>query len=346
MASDMTRRRNRPLGIDEAELGESLRRCRSAVARLLDVDADEVALAPNTSFGVNLGAALAATRSPGTIVVSEGEFPANVYPWMNLRPRGFDVEIVPADPLGRPEPERLVERLQGDDVRVLALSAVQFASGYRADLEAFGRICRERDILFVVDAIQALGAVPLRPREAGVDILASGAQKWLCSPWGSGFAWIAERHLEAFDPPMVSWLSVESALDFSDVLPYRWGFVDDARKFELATLGVQDHLGCALALELFLEVGVGRIREHLLGLQEPLLAWIEGRDDVTLVTPADPARRAGIVAFRTADVERTAARLRKGGVVLSVREGSIRLSPHFYNTADEMERVLEILRRE
>lgn len=342
-ASDLTRRRNRPLGVREEELGAALRRCRTAVGRLLAVEADEVTLAPNTSYGVNLGAALAASGATGTVVLPEGEFPANVYPWLALRDRGFEVDVVPADALGRPDPERLLERIEEDDVRVLALSAVQFASGYRADLEAFGRVCRERDVLFVVDAIQALGAVTLHPAELGIDVLASGAQKWLCSPWGSGFVWVDPRHRDAFDPPMVSWLSMDAALDFRDVLGYRWEFVEDGRKFELATLGVQDYLGFAHSLELFLEIGVERIREHLLRVQAPLLDWIGGRDDVRLVTPADPAHRAGVVAFTPPEIEYVAGALRERGVTLAVREGAIRLSPHFYNTVREMEEVVGML---
>lgn len=344
-ASDLTRRRNRPGGFREEELGEALRRCRTALGLLLAVDPGSVTLAPNTSYGVNLGAELAATREPGTIVLSEGEFPANVYPWRALRDRGFSVEVVPADERGRPDPDRLLERLEGADVRAFALSTVQFATGYMADLEMFGRVCRERDVLFVVDAIQALGTVPVRPSEAGIDLLASGGQKWLCSPWGSGLVWIDPRHRAAFDPPMVSWLSMEGALDFTGGLGYEGEYLDDGRKFELATLGVQDYLALAHSVELFLEVGVERIRSHIFQVQRPLLDWIEGRDDVRLVTPADPARRAGIVSFSPPDPHGVAASLTERGVSLAVREGAIRLSPHFYNTVDEMEETVEMLDR-
>jgi selenocysteine lyase/cysteine desulfurase len=344
-ASDMTLRRNRPGGLREEELGESLRRCRTAVARLLDVDPSEVTLAPNTSYGVNLGAALAAAGPPGTVVLPEGEFPANVYPWFALRRRGFEVEVVPADEAGLPDPVRLRDRLCRDDVRVLALSAVQFASGYRADLAAFGGLCRERGILFVVDAIQALGAVPLHPAEVGIDVLASGGQKWLCSPWGSGLVWVDRRHHDVFDPPMVSWLSMEAALDFTDVLGYEWGFLDDGRKFELASLAVQDQLGLAHSAELFLEVGIDAIRRHILRVHEPLLEWVGDRREATLVTPADPAHRGGIVSFRVPRVEAVADELRRRGVSLAVREGGIRLSPHLYNTVEEMKAVVEMLDR-
>lgn len=341
--ADMSLRRTRVHGIQEKELGAALRRCRRAVASLLSVDPEEISLAPNTSFGVNLAAALAATGPPGTILLSEGEFSANVYPWMPLEARGFRVEIVPGDDLGRPREDAMLARLARGDVRVLALSAVQFSTGWLADLEAFGTACRQEGILYCVDAIQALGAVPLAPRTLGIDVLASGGQKWLCGPWGSGFVWMDSRHRGGVDPPMVSWLAMEASRDFGSLLDYRWDFLDDGRKFELATLGVQDQLALAHSVELFLEMGVGAVRDHIARVQEPVLAWIAARDDVVAVTPMDACRRAGIVAFRPPRIDAVEAALREAGVICSVREGAVRLSPHFYNTVEEMERVVAVL---
>ena len=342
-ASDLTLRRSRVGGWSDEELGAVLRRARSAAAALVSAPPSEITLTPNTTFGVNLAAALAAAGPPGTVLLSHGEFPANVYPWMALRERGFTVEIVPTQEHGWPDEARLLERLGEGDVRVLALSAVQFSSGYLADLRTFGEACREHDVLFAVDAIQALGVVPIAPEALGVDVLAAGGQKWLCAPWGSGFAWMAPRHRERFAPPMTGWLSMEACQDFGSFLDYRWDFLDDGRKFELATHGVQDHLALAVSLEMFVEMGVERVREHVRSVQAPLLAWIESRDDVRLLTPGRDERRAGIVSFRPGAVEPMAAALKEAGVVGAVREGAIRLSPHFYNTPEQMERVVDVL---
>lgn len=227
----------------------------------------------------------------------------------------------------------------------MALSAVQFASGHRADLRAFGEVCRRRGILFCVDAIQALGAVPLHPRDAFVDVLASGGQKWLCAPWGSGFAYVRRELLEGFDPPMVSWLAVEGATRFDDMLHYRMKFLPSARRFELATLGIQDYLGLARSVEIFLEMGVAAVERHLRSVQEPLVEWIRSRDDVTAVTPLDPAKRAGILSFSLEDNGPAVAALEGAGVTFAVRERAIRFSPHFYNTSSEMEEVVALLER-
>ena len=343
--TDLNTRRNRPRGFDDAEFGTILRRARAAVASLVGANSNEIILSPNTSFGVNLSAACIAQGAPGTIVVSAGEFPANVFPWLALESRGFRVQVVPARADSSPDEAALLSALDGDRVRALALSHVQFATGYRADLDAFGGACRQRGILFAVDAIQGLGAAPLDVRAAHIDLLSCGGQKWLCSPWGSGFTFVDERLLGRFEPPMVSWLGMENAGDFSSLDGYRWRLVDDGRRFELATLGLQDYLGLALSVELLLEIGVARIHEHLMAVHAPLLEWADSRADVTLVTPRDPARRAGIVALRTRSVTAAAAGLERGGVICAVREGMLRLAPHFYNTVDEMRTAVEILER-
>lgn len=344
-AADLTLRRNLTRGFEEEELGRIQRRCRSALATLLAVSPDEIALAPNTSYGVNLAAALVAAGPPGTILVAQGEFPANVFPWKALEPRGFNVEVVPADEWGRPREGEILQRLEAPDVRALALSAVQFASGHRADLNAFGKACRQRGVLFCVDAIQALGAVSLHPRESFVDVLASGGQKWLCAPWGSGFAYVRNELLERFDPPMVSWLAVEGATRFDDMLHYRMDFLPSARRFELATLGIQDYLGLARSVEIFLEMGLDSVERHIRDVQEPLVSWIQSRPDVTPITPMDPEHRAGIVSFSLADNGPAVTALQEAGVVFAVRERAIRLAPHFYNTRSQMDEVVGLLER-
>lgn len=342
-SASLTIRRNRARGFGEEELGPLQRRCRDAPARLIGVSASEIVLSPNTSFGVNLAAALVSAGPPGTILVSEGEFPANVLPWMSLERKGFRVELVPRCAQGWPDEEELIRRLAREDVRALAVSAVQYVSGYRSDLSRMGAACRDRDVLFCVDAIQALGAVPIDARSCGIDVLACGGQKWLCAPWGSGFTYVRQELQDRFDPPMVGWLSVHGATRFEEGLGYDMDWVGDSRKFELATLALQDHLGMARSIEIFLEIGVDTIAEHIGGVHEPLLEWIERRPDARAVTPQDAARKAGILTFAVGDVDGAAAALRDGGVIFAVREGSIRLAPHFYNTAAEMAEVVRLL---
>lgn len=342
LVTSLTRRRGVPLGIPESEPGAALARARRAAATLIDVDPADITLAPNTSYGINMAAALVGAGPPGRIVVSAGEFPANVLPWLGLEARGFEVEVV-ATRDGLPDEAALFEATSRPGTRALSLSAVQFATGYRADLGAFGRLCRDRGVLFVVDAIQALGAVPLAPREVGVDLLATGGQKWLCSPWGSGFAWVAPQHREALRPPVVSWLAVEGGGAFSAENGYRLDYLGDGRRFEPATLGVQDYLGLARSLELMQELGMETIRAHLLDLHDPVIEWAAKRSDVRVVTPRDPDRRAGILSLGLPDAEGALQALERAGVRAAVREGLLRLSPHVYVTRSDMEGVARVL---
>lgn len=341
--ADFVRRRGRMDAIPDAEFGEVLDRARGAAARLLRVDAGEIALAPNTSFGINLAVALAAGGAPGRIVVSEGEFPANVLPWLTLEDRGFELDVVPAGPDGLPDAAGLEAAVRRPGAAALSLSAVQFATGYAADLDRMGAACRDAGVLFVVDGIQGAGVVPLHPREVGAHVVAVGAQKWLCGPWGSGFAWVAGEVHDRLPPPMVSWLAVEGGTDFSASDGYRLDWLDDARRYELATLGIQDHLGMAAAVELLLELGIGAIRDRIHGLHAPLLAWAGSRSDVRVITPVEADRRGGILALRVPDPEGVLAALQAAGVQAAVREGLLRLAPHWWVRDDEIGRVVEVM---
>jgi len=339
----LTLRRNRTHGFEEQELGAAQRRCRSALAELIGASVNEIALVPNTTFGMSLAAALAASGPPGDIVVSAGEFPANVLPWKWLERLGFRVVVIPCGPDALPDESALVAAVARQGVRALSVSMVQFASGHRADLASLGGACKAHDVLFCVDAIQGLGAVPFRVHDVHADIVAAGGQKWLCAPWGSGFAWIREGLLDRFDPPVASWLALRGSPAILDTQEYRQEWRGNARKFEPATLGVQDYLGLAGSVEILLEMGVESIREHILGVQEPLIEWAAPRSGVRMWTPSEPERRAGIISFFVEHTDEVAALLRRDRVVFSVRGSAIRFAPHFYNTVEEIERVVDIL---
>ena len=342
-SAELTLRRNRTHGFEERELGAAQRRCRSALAELIGASTNEIALVPNTTFGMSLAAALAGSGPPGDVVVSAGEFPANVLPWKSLERLGFRIVVVPCGSDAWPDESALLAAVARQGVRALSVSMVQFASGYRADLARLGAACKAHDVLFCVDAIQGLGAAPFRVHDVHADIVAAGGQKWLCAPLGSGFAWIREELLGRFEPPIASWLALQGSPEVLDTREYRQEWRRNARKLEPATLGVQDYLGLARSVEILLEMGVESIRDHIFRVQEPLIEWALARSDVRLWTPSEPAKRAGIISFFPGDTSAVAAALRRERVVFSVRDGAIRFAPHFYNTVEEMEQVVEIL---
>lgn len=339
-------RRSRIHEMRGADFEPSLARARAAAARLVNATPGEIALMPNTSHGLNLAAQSLPLEPGQRIVVSDLEFPANVYPWVQIAREGrARVDVVRGDALGRPDPDRLMEELDRGDVGIFALSAVQFATGWLADLAAFGRFCRERGIWFVVDAIQALGSIPVDVRAAEIDILATGAHKWLCAPFGTGFAYLRRELVERMEPRTVGWTAMEASADFADCCAYRWELVDDARRFEVATQPFQDFAAFAESVELLLEVGPENIRDHVLALLDPLAAWLADREGATVVSDPGPARRSGIFAFRFGDTEKAYAALHRAGIQCVLREGSIRVSPHLYNTADDVAAVIDVLER-
>ena len=251
-------------------------------------------------------------------------------------------ETAPVTPLGFPDEDYLVERLADPQVRVLAVSLVQFSNGFRADLDRLGAACRANVVYLVVDAIQALGALPFDVRAQPVDIVACGGQKWLLGPWGSGFCYVRRELIAELVPPMSGWLSYQGMDDFSNLLSYDDRLVEDARRFEIASPATQDQLGLATSIGLLLELGVDAIAAYLRTLGEPLLAWAERRG-VRITSPTDPLHRSQIVCLAPPDAREANRRLRQAGIVVSVREGAIRLAPHCYNTIEEMEKVVEVL---
>lgn len=339
---DLAERRNRGGGVPDEEPDEHLERGRRAAAELIGVDPTEISLVPNTTYGVHLGVGLVAAGPPGVIVVSDGEFPANVLPWMALEARGFEVRIVPLVD-GLPDEVALRKAALESGVRALAVSAVQFNTGHRVDLEALGRACASGGTLFVVDAIQALGTLPLDPQALGIDLLATGAQKWLLSPWGSGFAWVPDRHRDRIPPPVVSWLAVEGGTAFSASAGYALDYLSDGRRFEPATLGAQDYLGMAQSIEGLCEVGIDAIRSHLLHLNGVVRSWARGRAGVQVVGAESDDTRGGILSLLLPDPDAVCLALEGRGIRVAVRDGMLRISPHVHVTEEEMEETVRQL---
>ncbi len=335
-------RRTAPHLLPERELTALQAAARAAAAALVGAAPDEIALVPNTSVGLNV-AARALPLEPGeTVLVSDREFPANVYPWLALKDRGVAAEICPVTAEGWPDEARLLERLRDPAVRVLAVSQVQFSSGYRADLDRLSAACRANGTFLVVDAIQGLGHCPLDVRDTPVDVLATGGQKWLLSPWGSGFVYVRRDLIERMTPAHVGWMSFEGTDDFTSLLDYADTLRADARRFEVGTVATQDVMAMTVSLGLLAELGVEAIETYTRALADPLLAWADRRC-VRVASPRDGHHRCGIVCLAPDDAREAHRRLKAAGVVCAFREGAIRLSPHAYNTMDEMEKVVEVL---
>jgi len=336
-----TRDRTNPFRLPDDRLQGILADARFRAARLINAEVGEIALATNTSFGLNLAARML-PFAPGSIVlVSDDEFPANVFPWRQLGDRGVEMELVPVTAQGWPDEARMLERMQDPRVRALAISHVQFHNGYAADLDTLGRAARASNTWIVADSIQGLGHLPFDVKKTPVDILACGGQKWLLSPWGSGFMYVRRELVPELVSPLAGWSAFQGTDNYLTLCDYSGGLKADARRFELITLPFQDMLGMSQALDLIHELGVEAIAAHIESIGRPVIEWAERRG-VRLVSPLG-ARGSGMVCLAAADVPGGLAALHAAGVAVSEREGALRIAPHCYNTIEELSRVAELL---
>jgi cysteine desulfurase / selenocysteine lyase len=322
---------------------EVFKKTRELVAKLIGAKVGEIACMGNTSYGINVASLGLPLKSGDVVLTYEGEYPADVYPWMSLAKKGVKLELIPKRD-GLQDEARLLEELKRPEVRVVTMSWVSFSTGYRADLATIGRECRKRGIYFVVDAIQGVGAMTLDVSTLEIDVLACGAQKWLLGPWGSGFVYVREGLVKEIEPAVVGWLAMKSSEDFTRMVDYDFKFYDDARRFQINTLPAPDFAGLNASLEMFLALGPASVERHIEGIVSEAVRWAGAHGDkVRLVTPADPAKRAGVLAIAPRDPKAASKALSEAKIFHSLREGAIRLSPHCFNTSAEMQRALDVL---
>jgi len=337
-------RRAEPFRLRAEDFFPVLQRARERAAALIGAPSESIALVTNTSHGVNIAARTLPFGRGDVVLSTAGEFPANVYPWMSAtRARGAEFRMLPL--AGHHPDEAALMRAIDTDSRVkgVALSWVSYWSGHRFDLAAIGAACRKRGIWFFVDAIQGVGAVELDVIAAQVDVFSCGAQKWLLSPWGTGFAYVRPELVRALEPAEVGWMAQPATADFRALLDYDPTWHDDARRFEVVTLDFVNFAAMAESIGLFLELGVRDVAAHVRALADRAVAFVAAHAALELVTPTEPSRRAGVIAIRPRDVEGASQRLKDGRVFHAVREGCVRLAPHLYNTHAEMDRALDVI---
>lgn len=311
---------------------EGLRR---ASARLIGANAQEIAIVKNTSEGIAT-VALGIDWKPGDRVIAfQEEFPANYYPWQLLEERGVKVTWLSVhDPL-----DKIDASCEG--ARLLAISFVQYLSGYRADIQAIGEICRRRGAFFFVDAIQGLGAFPLDVDEANIDALAADGHKWLLGPEGCGILYVRHERQDEIRPVEFGWTNVSQYADYaSRDLTLR----SDAGRYECGTLNTIGCFGLRASVSLLLEVGVENIAVAIEALADRLARGLCAKG-YELLGHRTPETGSGIVSFRREgeDSRLIVQRLREQGIIAAPRQGWVRMSPHFYISPDEVDRVLAAL---
>ncbi len=319
---------------------ETAEQCRSLAAKLINADTSEIAFMKNTTQGILIAANGIDWHQGDNVVTSAVEFPANIYPWWSLNERyGVETRMVPQIE-GRIQIEDIISAID-ENTRAVTISHVEFASGFRNDIRAIGEICNERDIWFVVDAIQSLGAIDVDVKSAYVDILAADGHKWLLAPEGAAIFYCANDKLERLINTNIGWASVVNPRDF---LNYDLTQKPDATRFEEGSYNSVGLYGLKAAIELLLEVGISNIETHILQITENLIQGLETKG-YCVITPTRNSERAGIVSFESD--RNTPAELfemlNKKNIITAERGRGLRVSPHFYNTESEIQRLLDIL---
>lgn len=316
-----------------------LQRCRQAAAQMLAVSPEDVALSRNATEGINWVANGLGLKKGDRVVTVEGEYPANIYPWMRLEKQGVEFHRL------QPVDERItldrIEKALTPNTRLLTLSYVEFASGFRFDLEIIGKLCQKKKIPFLVDLIQGMGVFPLDLKKWRVTFATGGGQKWLLGPQGGGFFYCPKENLELLE---VTSVGATSIVRWTPYTEYDFTLRDNASRFEYGTPSTLPLIGMAASVEMLLEAGMENVCQRVRLLTDAL---IEGATQKGYVchSPRGDNEWSGIVGLTHPDHSPVSVieRLLANKIEAADREGRIRMTPHFYQTEEEMARVVECL---
>jgi selenocysteine lyase/cysteine desulfurase len=318
---------------------ERITQVRALAGRLLNADPPDVAFVANTSAGIGIVAEGFPWQPGDNVVTAAEEYPANQYPWMNLADRGVEVRAV-ASRGSRLLIDDLRAAIDGR-TRVLTLSMVEFASGFRNDLDAVGEMCRQRGIFFFVDAIQGLGVLPLDVGRSPIDALAADGHKWLLGPEGAGLFWVRREWVDRLHAVGVGWNSVVNCTDFNTI---DFRLKPHAGRWEGGTYNVGGITAMGAGIELLLNAGIPAVAERVLALTD-YLCENAARAGLEVFSSRADGEKSGIVSLLSPGRSPHALmkQCRDAGVIVNVRAGRLRVSPHAYNTVDDLERLIRVL---
>ncbi|WP_435015449.1 aminotransferase class V-fold PLP-dependent enzyme [Tundrisphaera sp. TA3] len=320
--------------------GRKIEEARANLARLIGAEVSEIAFIPNTTTGIGIVAEGFPWKPGDSVVTAAEEYPSNLYPWMNLADRGVSLRTVPTRDDGRIWVEDLADAIDGS-TRLLTISHVEFASGFRNDLDRLSELCRERGVALFVDAIQGLGPLTLDVRRTPIDFLAADGHKWLLGPEGAGVLYLRSDWIERLRPIGVGWKSVVSSYNVAGA---KFALRPGAERWEGGSFSMAPLQAFAEGIKMFLEIGPEVVSERILDRAEAVreLARSAGW---TIAGSARPEDRSGIVALEhpSVDPDAFALGVRDRGIALACRRGRVRVSPHIYNDADDLGRLAEAL---
>ncbi|KPL04395.1 MAG: hypothetical protein AMJ90_00755 [candidate division Zixibacteria bacterium SM23_73_2] len=315
---------------------------RKKAAKLINAKTEEIGYSFNTSYGLNFAVWGLDLKPDDKVLLSDVEFPANVYPWLNLKSKGVKIKLVPSK-------DRFFDidkfkKSIDSKTKVLSLSYVQFLNGFKNDLEEIGKICEKKDIFFVVDAIQGIGNLNLDVRKLKIDFLSTGGAKWLLSGLGTGFFYYSKNAKKKLNPSFFGWMGVDWKVDFTDLLNFDLDPFEDARRFATGSHPFENVIAMHTSLGFLLDIGIKKIERHNKKLLDILINYLK---DSTYKIKSDlsPRHRSSILSFTCKNSKNLFEKLTQKKIISSYREKAIRVSPHFYNTEEEIEELIKILKK-
>ncbi len=315
-------------------------RVRGQLAQLINAKADEVTFCKNTSEGLSMVANGLSWTNGDNVVTTNVEFAANMYPWMALRSRGVQVRMVFEED-GRIPLEKLLEAIDSR-TRLVAISSVQYASGFRTDLATLGEFCQSKGVLLCVDAIQSLGVFPIDVKGMNIDFLAADGHKWLCAPEGAGIFYVRKELQGHLRPTNIGWMSMKEPFNFEK---YHFEFADSAKRYDSGSYNLAGVYALGGAVALLTEIGIENISRRLLSLTDRLAQGVREKG-YRVVSSRAPREASGIVAFFSDvhDPQKVQRHLQdEHRIVVAVRSGRLRASPHVYNTEREIDQLIDAL---
>lgn len=307
-------------------------------AKLIGAKPEEIALVENTSVGLNIAANALHYKKGSKIVTTDLEYPSVVYPWLR-KSLGVKVHYV-KNVDGKISLEDIEKAVDNKTV-ALAVSHVEYVNGFRHDLRALSEIAHKHGACLIVDAIQSAGTMPIDVKRDDVDFLATACYKWLLSPPGAGYLYVKKELIEKVEPSFVGWASVKpqvfETVDFWDI--WKLDLSETASRFEVGSPSIVSFLGAKEAIRMLLSFGIENVQKRILELTEYLIKAVEAFG-LKLQTPKEGQYRSGIVNFKIDKPKEKAENLKQKGIIVSARANGIRVSPHFYNTEEEIDQLI------
>lgn len=327
--------RRNVMGPEYSSYWDTTEEVRTLCARKIGAEPEEIFFIQNTSMGLNFIAKALKLSAGDNVIISDMEFPSNVYPWLNLERDGVEIRF--AGSVGGRIEERVIDDLIDEHTKAVSISWVVAANGSVTDIKKIGEICKKHQISYIIDGIQGLGQIPVNVKEVGCDFFVSGFFKWMMGPDGIGFVYIRRDILDQLEYPWLGWAGMKDKFNYGE---FRIDVSEGARRYETGNMNFSALCGLKTCLE-FTDGWEEEIRARICELIKYLRSRLQEVDGVEILS--DLTTISGITLFRTKDTERTANELREKGFRFSVR-GGIRISLHFYNQAEEIDLLIQVIK--